>query len=170
MKKTAIYPGTFDPLTYGHIDLIQRTLKIFDEVVVAVAPSYKKRPLFTIGERLAFIRESTRNMKRVRVESFNNLLVEYASERGSVAMVRGLRAVSDFEFELQMALMNRRLNANIEIVFMMPSEEFTFLSSSLVKEVASFGGPVTGLVPALVEKALRKKFRTRYKDRGAGKR
>jgi len=160
MSKIAIYPGTFDPFTNGHIDLVQRTLKIFDEVIVAVAPSYKKQPLFTIEERLFFIRQSTNTLKRVRIESFSNLLVEYAEENGSVAIVRGLRAVSDFEYELQMALMNRRLDANIETVFMMPSEEYTFLSSTLVKEVASFGGSVRGLVPEIVEKALREKFKT----------
>jgi len=160
MSKIAIYPGTFDPFTNGHIDLVQRTLKIFDEVIVAVAPSYKKQPLFTIEERLFFIRQSTHTLKRVRIESFSNLLVEYAEENGSVAIVRGLRAVSDFEYELQMALMNRRLDANIETVFMMPSEEYTFLSSTLVKEVASFGGSVKGLVPEIVEKALNEKFKT----------
>lgn len=159
MSKIAIYPGTFDPFTNGHIDLVQRTLKIFDEVVVAVAPSYKKQPLFTIEERLSFIKRSTRKFKKVRIESFSNLLVEYAEDNRSVAIVRGLRAVSDFEYELQMALMNRRLDANIETVFMMPSEEYTFLSSSLVKEVASYGGSVKGLVPEIVEKALREKFR-----------
>jgi pantetheine-phosphate adenylyltransferase len=161
MSKIAIYPGTFDPLTNGHIDLVQRTLKIFDEVIVAVAPSYKKKPLFTVKERLFFIRQSTRKFKNVRIESFNNLLVQYAEGNRSIAIVRGLRAVSDFEYELQMALMNRRLDANIETVFMMPSEEYTFLSSTLVKEVASFGGSVKGLVPEIVEKALMKKFNTR---------
>jgi pantetheine-phosphate adenylyltransferase len=160
MSKIAIYPGTFDPFTYGHIDLVQRSLKIFDEVIVAVAPSYKKQPLFTIEERLFFIRQSTHKLKRVRIKSFSNLLVEYAEENRSVAIVRGLRAVSDFEYELQMALMNRRLDANIETVFMMPSEEYTFLSSTLVKEVASFGGSVKGLVPEIVEKALKEKFKT----------
>lgn len=160
MSKIAIYPGTFDPFTNGHIDLVQRTLKIFEEVIVAVAPSYKKQPLFTIEERLFFIRKSTRTLKRVRIESFSNLLVEYAEENRSIAIVRGLRAVSDFEYELQMALMNRRLDANIETVFMMPSEEYTFLSSTLVKEVASFGGSVKGLVPEIVEKALKEKFKT----------
>lgn len=159
MSKIAIYPGTFDPFTNGHIDLMQRTLKIFDEVIVAVAPSYKKQPLFTVRERLYLIRESTKNLKRLRIESFSNLLIKYAQKNKSIAIVRGLRAVSDFEYELQMALMNRRLDSNIETVFMMPSEEYTLLSSTLVKEVASFGGSVKGLVPEVVEKALKEKFK-----------
>jgi len=159
MAKIAIYPGTFDPLTNGHIDLVQRTLKIFDEVVIAVAASYKKQPLFTIEERIEFIEKSIRGMKGAKAESFNNLLVTYAKDKKSIAILRGLRAVSDFEYELQMALMNRRLDASIETVFMMPSEEYTFLSSTLVKEIASFGGSVKGLVPEAVEKALKKKFR-----------
>ncbi len=158
-KRTAIYPGTFDPITNGHIDLIQRTLKIFDEVIVAVAPSQKKVPLFTIEERLHLINEAVSRFKRARVEAFNNLLVNYAEETGSIAIVRGLRAVSDFEYEMQMALMNRRLDSNIETVFMMPSEEHTFISSTLVKEVASFGGSARGLVPEAVERALAKKTR-----------
>lgn len=158
MSKIAIYPGTFDPFTNGHIDLVQRTLKIFDEVIVSVAPSIRKQPLFTAEERIYFIKESTKGFKRVRIASFSNLLVEHAKEEKSIAIIRGLRAVSDFEYELQMALMNRRLDSNIETVFMMPSEEYTFLSSTLVKEVASYGGSVSGLVPKVVEKALKKKF------------
>lgn len=158
-KRSAIYPGTFDPITNGHIDLIQRTLKIFDEVIVAVAPSQKKAPLFTIEERLSLINEAISGFKRARADSFNNLLVNYAEESGSIAIIRGLRAVSDFEYEMQMALMNRRLNSNIETVFMMPSEEHTFISSTLVKEVASFGGSARGLVPEVVEKALSEKFK-----------
>lgn len=158
MTKIAIYPGTFDPLTNGHIDLIQRTLKIFDEVIIAVAESYKKQPLFTIEERIEFIKGSIEAMKGASVDSFSNLLVNYARDKKSVAILRGLRAVSDFEYELQMALMNRRLDTSIETVFMMPSEEYTFLSSTLVKEVALFGGSVKGLVPGAVEAALKKKF------------
>jgi pantetheine-phosphate adenylyltransferase len=161
MGKIAVYPGTFDPITNGHIDLIQRTLKIFDEVIVAVAPSQRKEPFFTIEERLAFIGEAVADLKGARTEAFNSLLVEYALNRKSIAIIRGLRAVSDFEFELQMALMNRRLGADIETVFMMPSEEYTFLSSTMVKEVASFGGEVKGLVPRVVEKALKEKFKSR---------
>lgn len=159
MGKLAIYPGTFDPITNGHIDLIQRTLKIFDGVIVAVAPSPKKQPLFTLNERLALIKKAVAGFKGARVESFDSLLVDYVKDSRGIAIVRGLRAVSDFEYELQMALMNRRLDTNIETVFMMPSEEYTFLTSTMVKEVASFGGSVKGLVPEAVEKALRGKFR-----------
>ncbi len=159
MTGSAIYPGTFDPITNGHIDVIQRTLKIFDDVIIAVAPSYKKEPLFSTEERVRLIKESVKEIGRVEVEVFDVLLIDYAKSRGAIALVRGLRAVSDFEYELQMALMNRRMDANIETVFMMPSEENTFLSSTMVKEVASLGGLVRGLVPEHVEKALVKKFR-----------
>lgn len=159
MTGSAIYPGTFDPITNGHIDVIQRTLKIFDDVIIAVAPSYKKKPLFSTEERVKLIKDSVKGIGRVEVEVFDVLLIDYAKSRGAIALVRGLRAVSDFEYELQMALMNRRMDANIETVFMMPSEENTFLSSTMVKEVASLGGSVRGLVPEHVEKALVKKFR-----------
>lgn len=159
MNRIAIYPGTFDPITNGHVDLIQRTLKIFDEIIVAVAPSQKKTPLFTIEERIFLISEVVRGFKGARIETFSSLLVDYAKETGSIAIIRGLRAVSDFEYEMQMALMNRRLDADIETVFMMPSEEHTFISSTLVKEVAAFGASVRGLVPDAVEKALEEKFR-----------
>ncbi len=158
MSKVAIYPGTFDPITNGHIELITRSLRMFDEVVVAVAPSKKKVPLFTVEERIKLIEQSITRLKGARADSFDNLLMDYAEEIGGLAVIRGLRAVSDFEYELQMALMNRRLNANIETVFLMPSQEYTFLSSTMVKEVVSFGGSVKGLVPAVVEKALKKKF------------
>ena len=158
MSKVAIYPGTFDPITNGHIELITRSLRIFDEVVVAVAPSKKKVPLFTVGERIKLIEQSITRLKGARADSFDKLLMHYAEATGGLAVIRGLRAVSDFEYELQMALMNRRLNANIETVFLMPSQEYTFLSSTMVKEVVSFGGSVKGLVPAVVEKALKKKF------------
>ena len=158
MSKVAIYPGTFDPITNGHIDLITRSLRIFDEVIVAVAPSKKKEPMFTVEERIKLIEQSITNLNGARADSFDNLLMDYAEETRSLAVVRGLRAVSDFEYELQMALMNRRLNANIETVFLMPDQEYIFLSSTIVKEVISFGGSVKGLVPKAVEKALDKKF------------
>jgi len=157
--KTGIYPGTFDPITNGHLDLVQRGLRIFEEIIIAVAPSPKKQPLFTLEERLILIRESVKGYKNVRVEAFNGLLVDYVESKGGTAIIRGLRAVSDFEYELQIALMNRRLNMSIETVFMMPSEEYSFLTSTIVKEVASFEGSVKGLVPEAVEKALREKFR-----------
>lgn len=157
--KRGIYPGTFDPVTNGHLDLVQRGMRIFDEIIIAVAPSPRKEPLFTIEERLRMIREAVKEYRNVKVEAFSGLLVDYAKSKGGVAIIRGLRAVSDFEYELQMALMNRRLDTEVETVFMMPSEEYSFLTSTIVKEVASFGGSVTGLVPDAVEKALDDKFR-----------
>ncbi|HAM49226.1 MAG TPA: pantetheine-phosphate adenylyltransferase [Nitrospiraceae bacterium] len=159
MVKTAICPGTFDPITNGHLDLIGRGLMIFDEVIVAVAPSPKKEPFFTLDERLRMIRESVKKYTNVRVETFNGLLVNYVKSRRSIAIIRGLRAISDFEYELQMALMNRRLDMSIETVFMMPSEEYSFLTSTIVKEVASFGGSVKQLVPEVVEKTLLEKLK-----------
>ena len=155
----AIYPGTFDPITNGHLDLVDRGLRIFNKIIIAVAPSQKKQPLFTLEERISIIREVVKDCKNVSVEAFNGLLVEYARNSGAVAIIRGLRAVSDFEYELQMALMNRRLDMNIETVFMMPSEEYSFLTSTIIKEVASFGGSVKGLVPECVERALSEKFK-----------
>ena len=159
MKKTAIYPGTFDPITNGHLDLVKRAFIMFDEIIIAVAPSQKKEPLFTVKERLTLIKSAIRGFKNARVEAFNGLLVEYVKKKKGNAILRGLRAISDFEYELQMAHMNRRLDTNIETVFVMPSEEYSFLTSSIVREVASFGGSVKGLVPEEVEAALREKFR-----------
>lgn len=157
--RLAIYPGTFDPITNGHLDLVRRGIRFFDEIIIAVAPNPKKQPLFSLDERLRLIRESIKEIENVRVEAFNGLLVDYAASKGAIAIIRGLRAVSDFEYELQIALMNRRLNSYIETVFMMPSEEYSFLTSSLVKEVSSFGGSVKGLVPEVVERALQEKFK-----------
>lgn len=157
--RLAIYPGTFDPITNGHLDLVERGLRIFDEIVIAVAPSLKKQPLFSLEERLKLIREVVKDCRNVKVEAFNGLLVNYVKGKGGIAIIRGLRAVSDFEYELQMALMNRRLDTNIETVFMMPSEEFSFLTSTVVKEVVSLGGSVKGLVPEVVERAMREKFK-----------
>ncbi|NCO83617.1 MAG: pantetheine-phosphate adenylyltransferase [Nitrospirae bacterium CG_4_10_14_3_um_filter_44_29] len=158
MKRIAIYPGTFDPITNGHIDLVQRGLRIFDKVIIAITTAQKKQPLFTADERIDLIKNALKGFKNVSVDSFNGLLIEYAKSKNGTAVIRGLRAVSDFEYEFQMALMNRRLAVAIETVFMMPSEEYSFLTSTIVKEVASFGGSVKGLVPEAVEKALRRKF------------
>ncbi len=158
MKKRAIYPGTFDPITNGHLDLIKRAVRIFNEVIIAVAPSHKKKPLFTIQERLNMINLAVTGIKEAKVEAFSGLLVEYVRQRKGDAILRGLRAISDFENELQMAHMNRTLDADIETVFMMPSEEYGFITSSVIKEVASFGGSVRGLVPEAVEAALQEKF------------
>lgn len=164
--RTAIYPGTFDPLTNGHLDLIKRGLFMFDRIIIAVAPSLKKQPLFTIEERLAFIKLAIEGLKGAEAAAFDGLLVDYVRKSKGVAILRGLRAVSDFEYELQIALMNRRLNHSIETVFMMPSEEYTFLTSSIIKEVTSFGGSVKGLVPEEVEEALREKFKAVKGTRG----
>ncbi len=159
MKKIAIYPGTFDPITNGHVDLIERGLRIFDEIIVAVAKNPKKAPLFTVEKRVKMASEAVKGLGNVKVEPFDGLLMDYAKKKGAGAVIRGLRAVSDFEYELQMALMNRRLVSEVETVFMMPSEEYSYLTSSIVKEVASLKGTVKGLVPEAVEKELRKKFR-----------
>lgn len=157
--KIGVYPGTFDPITNGHLDVIKRALKIFDQLVVAVAiSSYKKSPIFSIEERLNFIKESVEELENLKIEAFDGLLVKFVKQKGAVAIIRGLRAVSDYEFELQLAHANRRLYRDIETVFLMPSEEFSFLSSTLVKEIAYFGGSVKSLVPPVVEKALRLKF------------
>lgn len=158
MKKTAIYPGIFDPITNGHLDLVKRALRTFDEVVIALAPSLKRQPLFTLQERLRLIHAAVRGLKRVRIDTFNSLLVDYVKRRKGNIILRGLRAISDFEYELQLAHMNRRLNKNIETVFMMPSQEYSYLTSTIIKEIASFGGSVKGLVPVEVEKALRERF------------
>jgi len=159
MKHVAVYPGTFDPVTNGHIDLVERSLTIFDEVIVAVAANPKKEPLFSLRERIALFKAVAAKYKRVRIEGFDGLLVDYVKQKRAVAIVRGLRAVSDFEYEMQMALMNRRLDHNIETVFLMPNEEYSFITSTIVKEAASYGGDVSSLVPKVVVQQLKKKFR-----------
>jgi pantetheine-phosphate adenylyltransferase len=161
MKRIAVYPGTFDPVTNGHIDLLQRSLRAFDRVVVGIAANPKKQPLFSLKERIDMFRESLRGMRGARnvvIEGFDGLLVDYAREKGATGIIRGLRAVSDFEYEMQMALMNRRLDSVIETVFLMPSEEYSFITSTIVKEVASYGGDISSLVPAVVVKRLKRKF------------
>ena len=153
----AIYPGSFDPLTNGHVDIIHRGARLFDRIVIAVLINLEKAPLFTVPERVEIAREAFRDRANVEVDTFDGLLVDYARRRRASVIVRGLRAVSDFEYELQMALMNRRLNADVETVFMMPAEPYTYVSSRLVKEVVALGGSVRGLVPDSVEERLRQK-------------
>ena len=152
--RTVIYPGSFDPLTNGHLDVVQRAAKLFDRVVVAVAKSESKSPLFTLEERLSLVKTAVQNLPNVEADTFDGLLVNYVEQRGAQAVVRGLRAVSDFEFEFQLALMNRKLNERIETIFMMPKDTYTFLSSRIVKEIARLGGDVSPFVPAHVRTAL----------------
>jgi pantetheine-phosphate adenylyltransferase len=155
----AVYPGSFDPITNGHLDIIERGLKVFDEVIIAILHNPDKRALFTVEERAAIIREAYRGNARVKVDTFSGLLVEYAVKVKATVIVRGLRAVSDFEFEMQMALMNRRLNPRIETVFMMPAERYSYLSSRLVKEVFELGAAVGDLVPRAALRRLREKVK-----------
>jgi pantetheine-phosphate adenylyltransferase len=153
----AVYPGTFDPITNGHVDIIERGARLFDRIVVALLLNLDKKPLFSVSERVEIARETFRAHANVEVDTFDGLLVDYVRRRKAQVIVRGLRAVSDFEFEMQMALMNRRLNAEVETVFMMPAEPYTYVSSRLVKEVVALGGSVAGLVPPGVEVRLRDK-------------
>jgi pantetheine-phosphate adenylyltransferase len=154
----AIYPGSFDPVTNGHLDVIERARKLFDEVIVAVAHNDEKEALFTLQERLDLLQETVGKIDNVRIAQFEGLLVEFAMEQKARAVIRGLRAVSDFEFEFQMALMNRKLETGVETIFLMPKEEYTYLSSRIIKEIARLGGDISGFVPACVAKALRRKF------------
>ena len=159
LPHVAVFPGSFDPLTNGHVDIIERGRYIFDKVIVSVLINRDKSPLFTIDERVTMIREVFRDHNEVEVDTFNGLLVEYARRKRAHAIIRGLRAVSDFEYEFQMALMNRRLNPRVETVFMMPKEDYIYLSSKLVKEVFALGGDLTGLVPERVLERLRTRLR-----------
>jgi pantetheine-phosphate adenylyltransferase len=156
--RTAIYPGSFDPLTNGHLDVIQRASRLFDRVIVAVAKSESKQPLFTLEERVQLVRKAIRGLRNAEADSFDGLLVEYAAQRKASAIIRGLRAVSDFEFEFQLALMNRKLDGQVETIFMMPKDTYTFLSSRIVKEIAHLGGNVSQFVPTHVQLALKKKL------------
>lgn len=163
MIRRAIYPGSFDPITMGHLDIIERSAKLFDEVIVALLVNQDKQPMFTNAERVAMIRQVI-SWPNVRVDTFEGLLVHYAVEQEAQAVVRGIRAVSDYEYELQMALMNRRLQPSVETVFLMAAEAYSYLSSRLIKEVFKLGGSITGLVPELVEQRMREKL----EDRGQG--
>jgi len=156
--RRAIYPGSFDPVTNGHLDVIERARKLFDEVIVAVAHNDEKQALFSLQERLDLLQETAAKIDKVQITQFDGLLVEFAAAQKATAVIRGLRAVSDFEFEFQMALMNRKLETSVETIFLMPKEEFTYLSSRLVKEIARLGGDVSSFVPPAVAKALGKKF------------
>jgi len=157
MSTLAVYPGSFDPLTNGHVDIISRGARLFDRIIVAILVNAEKSPLFTMDERVDITRSVFKAHNNVEVDTFDGLLVDYVERRDAQVIVRGLRAVSDFEFEFQMALMNRRLRPKIETVFMMPAEQYTYISSRLIKEVFSLGGRVEGLVPDLVEQRLRGK-------------
>lgn len=156
MTRTAVYPGTFDPVTFGHIDVIRRVSSIYDKVFVAVAKSQEKSPLFSVEDRIEMIKEAVCDLENVQVEGFEGLAVEYAKSRSSRVVVRGLRMISDFEYEFQMALTNRKLNSKIETVFMMPNEDFSYLSSRLIKEVARLGADVSAFVPGNVVTKLKK--------------
>lgn len=158
MNKVAVVPGSFDPITMGHLDIIKRASKIFDEVKVVVMNNSSKNPLFNLEERISLIAEVTNSIPNVNVDSFGGLLIDYAVEIEANAIIRGLRAVSDFEYEMQITSMNRFLNEDIETLFMVSNNQYSFLSSSIVKEVAKYSGNITGLVPEPVEKALKKKF------------
>jgi pantetheine-phosphate adenylyltransferase len=156
--RIAVYPGTFDPVTFGHLDLVERGRKHVDKLIIAILSNEDKQTLFSVAERTAFLQEAVKPWTNVVVDHFDGLLVEYAGKTGATLILRGLRAVSDFEYELQMAMMNRRLAADLETAFLMPNEAFSYVSSRLVREVARLGGDVSGLVPASVVKALGEKF------------
>ncbi|HEX5042021.1 MAG TPA: pantetheine-phosphate adenylyltransferase [Candidatus Polarisedimenticolaceae bacterium] len=158
MKRTAVYPGTFDPVTNGHLDLVERGSRQFDRLIIAILRHDEKQPVFSLEERMELLREAAASFPNVEVDAFHGLLVDYAQKVGAGTIVRGLRALSDFEYELQMAMMNRRLAPGVETVFLMPSEAYAYLSSRLVREVARLGGDLTGLVPAQVVEALRRRL------------
>ena len=155
--KIAIYPGSFDPITNGHLDILERALRLFDKVVITIARNSAKNPLFTEKERVALIQKATKDYRNVEVDSFDGLLVKYVQKKNAIAVVRGLRAMTDFEYELQMVLMNRKLDEKMETVFLMPNEKYTYLSSNFVREIARLGGDVSKFVPPVVLKALQQK-------------
>jgi len=158
MKDIAIYPGSFDPVTYGHLDIIKRAIKVFDKVIVAVAHDSEKDPLFSVFERVELLKKATSAIEGVEIDDFHGLAVDYVKRKKLRVVIRGLRMISDFEYEFQMALTNRKLSKEVETVFMMPSESYSYLSSKLIKEAASLGANLKGLVPAFVEKAIKSKL------------
>ena len=160
MKRIAVYPGSFDPITNGHLDIIHRTLEFVDELIIAILVNPEKKALFTVKERMEMIQKVIPQNERIEIDQFDGLLVEYVRKKQARILIRGLRAVSDFDYEFQMALMNRRLEPQIETIFLLPAERYTYVSSRLVKEIYSLGGAVTGLVPDEIEKRLHKKLRT----------
>lgn len=157
-QKTAIYPGTFDPLTNGHVSIIKRALKIFDKLVVAILINPSKTPLFSLEERIAMLNEIFKGEENIEIDTFNGLLIDYAVKKNSSVIVRGLRALSDFEYEFQMALMNRKLNRDVQSVFLMTDYKWFYISSTIIKEAARYGGDIKGLVPPIVGEKLKKKF------------
>jgi pantetheine-phosphate adenylyltransferase len=168
MRTRAVYPGTFDPVTNGHIDLIRRSSALFDHVIVAILRNAEKSPLFSVEERFEMLESAIARLKNVTVTTFEGLLVDYVTQAGASVIVRGIRAVSDYEYELQMALMNRRLSSKVETVFMMPAEAYSYLSSRLVKEISMLGGSVHGLVPRIVERRLEQKQLSHAFSSGSG--
>ena len=159
MRSKAVYPGTFDPVTFGHIDLIKRARKIFDEVIVAVAHNPGKSPIFSVEERMALLKQATRSMKGVRIDHFDSLVVDYVKQSGCRVMIRGVRMLSDFEYEFQMALTNRKLSEHVETIFMMPSESYAYVSARLIKEAGALGADLSAFAPSFVVQALRRKLR-----------
>ena len=157
-EKTAIYPGTFDPLTNGHLSILNRALKIFDKLVIAILINPTKKPLFTLSERISMMEEVLKGRTNIEIDSFDGLLVDYVVRKGSNAIVRGLRALSDFEYEFQMALLNRKLNRDVQSIFLMTDYKWFYISSTIIKEAASLGGDITGLVPPIVCKRLKEKY------------
>ena len=158
MGRIAIYPGSFDPVTYGHLDIIKRAVKIFDKVIVAVAHNSEKEPLFSVPERVELLKKATKGVKGIEIDDFHGLVVDYVRRKNARVVVRGLRMISDFEYEFQMALTNRKLTDDVETIFMMPSEAYSYLSSKLIKEAASLGANLKGFVPGFVEKAIKSKM------------
>ena len=158
MVKKIIYPGTFDPITLGHLDLIKRAVDIFDTLIVAVAANPHKNPLFSLSERINMVKEATKEIENIEIDSFEGLLIDYARKKKCNIVLRGIRAISDFEYEFQMVLSNRKLAHDIETIFMMPSENYSYLSSKIIKEMASLGANLSGFVPAMVEKKLKEKL------------